>query len=1145
MRKLYRSNRRLHLPLLLIILTIAASLPARGETLTQTELDLANTSLTESPPFSAEDGGFSSETTSESQETAKSVNIDSPSDNVNENKLVNEGSDNDEPERVEEPDDQANNDGRNNDESLSDEEAELLILKVTSKGYIMSHALAAYDFGDNIYLSLFDLADALFFPIEVFDEEQRAEGWFIKPENDFYLNAQAGELIIAGERRDIAQDDIFVNDDGMFISAKAMKKWFGIESTLNYAEQKLDLIADGKLNFEAIVEREKRWEEKQNQRVRVRKTYPPVENPYALAEFPDLTIQLSSNYADSGGETVLSGNYSVQGVSDLLYASSDYFITGNDDTPISDARIRFFRFDEDGGAIPAIGATRFEIGDISPPSLNIIGGGGNERGVYVSNRDLGTISAPDNFLIDGEVEPGYEVELYRNTEFIAFLDSTQTQDGRFEFTNLSLDGGNNVFKIVKYGPHGEEEVEFRRFLIGDGVLKTGQWNYDLSLSQPNQQVIPIPEQDFDLTTSPRVIANVEYGLSETLSFGAGLYSGPLFDESTHHGVTLSARNSLFGVYNRLDHLQNIDSSSVTTFSQRTSIEDVTISNFIAYYNGFDEEEQDLEFTASTSVGTGVDVFGTGVAVRFGGAYESFQTDRTITTFSNQISSSLFGFSFSNQLEWRIDETGGSSSETIDGDLFFRERFRDIFTDSQYGILVRANLDYQIKPETELSNLNITAEKSLTDRIRSEIGYSQSLGEDKTWSATSRLSYDNGFFVTDLSGQYNNEGDYTLGLGLRFNVGYDSEEEKYGVIGLGDAGRGTATAFVYHDVNYNHQFDAGDIPLEDVQFKSDDGNNGLSNENGLATIKRQTGFRKTNLVLQNQTLPDIFMVPVREGIQYIPRPGHLSHFEFPVVLGGEVDGEILATDAKLGRDHDFSEITIELVGTDGDIVKSTQADPTGYFLFEQVIPADYHLRVAPDSLGEAKLINEQDIIISVPKEDPVVSGIEIDVMLPLAIYDEAFGPYQPGKEPKPSKTAAPKQETKAKATTSEQLEAPEASEVPETPETLETNEPSKPEKTIDQIVEEKAEPEESQPVRAALPNADQQEHPEVKTLENGDEYLTIPQKRYKQNIAAPVVPIDIGIGGPTPEESLDSFPSSIGDPGTKAETQTYILPWLLE
>ena len=294
-----------------------------------------------------------------------------------------------------------------------------------------------------------------------------------------------------------------------------------------------------------------------------------------------------------------------------------------------------------------------------------------------------------------------------------------------------------------------------------------------------------------------------------------------------------------------------------------------------------------------------------------------------------------------------------------------------------------------------------------------------------------------------------------------------------------------------------------------------------------------------------------MVPVREGLQYIPRPGHLSHFEFPVVLGGEIDGEIVATDAKRGRDYDFSDIQVELVDTEDKVIKITAADPTGYFLFEQVIPADYQVRIAANSVGCLELVNEQGEFISVPKEDPIVSGFDIEIILPLELYDEAFGPYQPGAEPKPT--------PKKKAS-----EAPKAAEPAEATETTGIID------TTDKVVEKKAEPtgntESTERIvkHSALPKEEKHDHPELKTLENGEEYLAIPEKRYQQNIAAPFVsvitpvdsaetdetaetpvPVEIGIGGPTPEKSFDSFPSSTGNLDTQAETQTHILPWLLE
>ncbi|PIR34050.1 MAG: hypothetical protein COV36_01565, partial [Alphaproteobacteria bacterium CG11_big_fil_rev_8_21_14_0_20_44_7] len=479
-------------------------------------------------------------------------------------------------------------------EKLGNDEEEFnesfLLLKVTSADFTLSNGISAYSLNDRLYISLFEVTEALYFPIEVFDEEQRAEGWFISPDNDFYLSIPENTVIVAGKKS--KADDAYIKlfDEEIYVDSEALKEWFGLNFNLNLSQMILDIEADEKLAFQEKAERAKKWEQNKKRKKPVRKTYSKIDTPYSMLDFPSTTVQLGTNYQKTGTDSTTSGNYSIQGTGDLLNMSSDFFVTGNDTDRLSDARIKLYRIDNDANIIPHTDIRKLELGDITTPSLNLVGGGGTERGISATNRPLGQVSNPDNFIISGEVEQGWEVELYRNNEFISFQDSTS--DGRYEFRDVLLEAGMNLFKIIKYGPFGEKEEEYRRFFIGPGMLKEGEFFYDVSASQPNQTFLPVNE-DYDIAADPRLIANFEYGVSKNLSVGAGLYSGPIYDKS-REGAVLSARTSILGAFTTIDHLHNTDGTFITSASERINLGDFNISASALYNGNFDITELDQE-----------------------------------------------------------------------------------------------------------------------------------------------------------------------------------------------------------------------------------------------------------------------------------------------------------------------------------------------------------------------------------------------------------------------------------------------------------------------------------------------------------------------------------------------------------------------
>jgi hypothetical protein len=104
-------------------------------------------------------------------------------------------------------------------------------------------------------------------------------------------------------------------------------------------------------------------------------------------------------------------------------------------------------------------------------------------------------------------------------------------------------------------------------------------------------------------------------------------------------------------------------------------------------------------------------------------------------------------------------------------------------------------------------------------------------------------------------------------------------------------------------------------------------------------------------VDESSLPDPFLVPVRKAIVITPRPGVPAKLEIAIAPTGEVEGEVHGAEdvAKAG-------VELELVDPSGKIAATTLTEYDGYFLFEQVPYGQYSVRLSAGSaraLGTAR------------------------------------------------------------------------------------------------------------------------------------------------------------------------------------------------
>ena len=100
-----------------------------------------------------------------------------------------------------------------------------------------------------------------------------------------------------------------------------------------------------------------------------------------------------------------------------------------------------------------LNATHFAVGDVGGLTNRLLSSSSG-RGAEVTNRPLFNPVAFDRTRFEGDLPTGWDAELYRNGELLAFSRSDGSQ--RYVFDNVPLLYGDNRFEIMVYGPQGQQ-----------------------------------------------------------------------------------------------------------------------------------------------------------------------------------------------------------------------------------------------------------------------------------------------------------------------------------------------------------------------------------------------------------------------------------------------------------------------------------------------------------------------------------------------------------------------------------------------------------------------------------------------------------------------------------------------------------------
>ncbi len=835
------------------------------------------------------------------------------------------------------------------------DEDDLRMLEVRLDHLIMDEVLLGYQSGEYFLVGLGGLCNMLGIGIEAHPEKGTASGFILRQNRRFFLDAVRGESILDGRKQMVDPARVRVYPDDVYVDATLIPDWLPLQLDIDLYSLQMRVHPTEPLPLQQRMRREQRITRGRNGLVVPNAKLPRQDTPPALWSPPlvdqRITFTTPNPALDDAAPRL---GYQIHANGELLFLESSVYLDGNDQIPLDDYRITLGRHDTEGRLLGPLGATGFSIGHIDQYAHPLVSVGASPSpGVAISNFPLQRQNFYDYHSFQGDLPSGWDVELYRNNSLIDYQPASD--NGRYHFSKVPLLLGHNFFRLVFYGPEGQQREEAYHFFLGNGLTQPGSHYFRFQLGGAD-------------TGGQRLALNLDFGLSRHLSLRASGLRLPLDDGQEDYGVVgLSA----FGesVYGSIDIAHSGSGSALEAASQtrlgalNLSARSLYLDDFVS--EAFPQASDPLRQRDMLSLNGIVLPFpSSGSSLSFSATRSRWLSGKRQSQWQADLGYHRGPFLFRNTVQ--VERTGGDDRR-IHGHATVHFRF--------LGAAVRNRLEYAIEPTSGLTKA--LTEIDIKNRWQADVNLRLSHALDDGFDEYGlRVGRRFGNHLLAASANYAEDGDIRFMFDWRVSFGKAPGSRGWFTAPYPLRGKGIAAARVYLDENGNGRRDDDEEPLENVRFSIGSGGR-LSHEvtaaDGSALISQLRQWQPVDISIAEQSLDDPAWIPASEGVSIVPRPGHIEELELAAIVTGEIDGTV-----RLGREggeQPAAAVELELVDAAGTVVMREKSAFDGFYLFSKVPFGQYTVRVAASQLRRLG-VSASGKEVMVNGSQPIVSGTDL-------------------------------------------------------------------------------------------------------------------------------------------------------------------------
>lgn len=804
----------------------------------------------------------------------------------------------------------------------SSDSDEMRLMEVQLGQTIVADTLQAWDRGSNFLVPLGALSELLGIAITTDPSAGTATGFVLNEGRKFTLDIGRRKGRVGARTFSFAPAQVELHADDIYVDVSLFSDWIPADLRVDRFSSRIVVSPRETLPLQARAERMRLMQKNRQRLVREDLQLPRRSSPFLLFSLPfvDQTLRLVI------GKNSSSASFATYATADLFYLSSELYLAGDSDTGLRDHRLTLSRKDPFAGLLGPMRAREVAVGYVTAPSSSLLTiNRAPSPGFVVGNFPLQRPTQHSSHTMQGDLPPGWDVELYHND---ALIDYRQSElDGRYAFDNVPLMFGLNVFRLVFHGPYGQTHVEVQSFVLGDSLTPPGQLHY---------RVVGTDEED-----GRRGIVQAEYGLTHQFSLSAESAIEP-FQGVEHTYQKAGLRGFIGPVFASTDYARAGDGGSALDLSLQMRILGVGIrAQHSTLSDGFNSEA----FNWSTDRLLSRSFIQLESAL-FAGARrspvsveqkrETFESGRVRTETSGRFSTRVSRTSVSLQTRFQEDT---SVVDRLDSRLQVSRYF------GRFGL--RGEADYEFRPEQELATLDFSIEGPLYHGYRFRVGLAHSVHDDSE-TVTIGVNKSVGLFAGSMTAIVR-QGEATMNVNLSTGIGFEPREGSWIPSARAQAGQGALSFRVFVDSNLNGMMDPGEEPVRDAGLLINGAlRSTRTRADGIAFVSQLPSHQPMDLVIDPKTLEDPMWKPATAGVRVLPRPGRTEVIDFPVIVTGEIEGTIGSSGEMVAVGS--GGVPVQLLDSTGRVVQTVKSAFDGYFFMTGILPGVYTVRVDPGTIA---------------------------------------------------------------------------------------------------------------------------------------------------------------------------------------------------
>lgn len=847
----------------------------------------------------------------------------------------------------------------------------LVLLEVQLDEHVLTDAITTYQAGRETFLPLGELARLLTLAIRTQAEQGTADGYVLSEARSINLDAVQGRITLADQTQLFDRTLVRLQGDDIYVAASLLSRWLPLDFEVDLSSLTLRVKPRERLPLQDRLERERRAGKLGARTGYEDPGYPRVDMPYRLLGVPFIDQTFGMGLRTGNGSRRTSASYTAYLTGDLLGLESAFFVSSTRQDPSPDVRFTLARHDPDAGLLGPMRASSVMFGSgVSAPSVTNIAGRsatGKGYGLTLSNRPITQPTSFDRHTLQGDLPPGWDVELYFNEALVGFQSSRA--DGRYSFDDQPLAYGANEFRLVFHGPLGQQRVERQSFLLEQSSTPPGAFYYSLA-------------QHHDSAGQSRSVAQFEWGLNKYLTGTGGFVRLP---SSLTRGSSTAAATGVAGsdgqLYSNLglrgfwksfilssDLFRSPNGGWLNESGLKTRVGPVSLS-----YSHLRLKDFYSELFLPTA-----DPLRTRDKLRLDGAIpagllprlpvtvevqrEQFQSGLSNVALTGRVAAYVRGTSVANQLTWQ--NSGGTT--TASGALQLSYRVGVTGLSGQLG--------YLLKPQAKLDTVVLAGDRRLGEGYLLNLGVVRSISSRETLY-TAGLNKSLGSYGLGLSTSYSSKGVLTLGVQLFIAMGREPRQGQWRFDALPKADSGAASARVFVDSNANGVMDVGEEAVENAAITVNGSRAPVRTDAaGIAWLDRLPTRQHVDLAVDTQTLEDPYWAPQRKGVRVVPRPGHVAEIDFPIILTSEIDGTVYLVESNNTR-RGIGDVVIELLDSNRRVITTIKTSSDGYYIVPAIPQGRYHVQVSMEQLRRFGLVDPGVREINILPDGKFINGVD--------------------------------------------------------------------------------------------------------------------------------------------------------------------------